>query len=408
MQCKTEILSLFDDTPLNITDIPQERLDLANKTRSNIFPWRGQFSPELVELLLSSYTNADGLILDPFAGVGTTLLEAGRKNLPCLGTEINPAALVMAETMMFTHKSIGLRRAVLRTARRHLSDKLPEDLPLLSKEPFDFSPEEGLKELSRQHQRSHALNNIFSNTLIRFLASKDRRASSDAFRAFDQHAQLILNLPHTSADCRVEHCDARKVPLEPHTVSLVLTSPPYINVFNYHQNNRPSMELLGWNLLTVAKSEFGSNRKNRGNRFLTIVQYCLDMTAALLEMQRVLTHNGRAIIIVGRESNVRGVSFRNGAIVMGLASNCGFQIPFRQERKFKNKFGDVIYEDILHLTPGDGAIDVAPHLLAQNILDSAFRQAQTIDVKNDLIAAIAGAETVNASPLFEAKESLLE
>jgi hypothetical protein len=63
---------------------------------------------------------------------------------------------------------------------------------------------------------------------------------------------------------------------------LIVTSPPYINVFNYHQNHRAILELLGFDLAaTSAASELGSNRKNRGNRFRTVIQYALDMEAAL-------------------------------------------------------------------------------------------------------------------------------
>ncbi len=122
------------------------------------------------------------------------------------------------------------------------------------------------------------------------------------------------------------HADARCLPVKNQTVDLVVTSPPYVNVFNYHQNNRPAMELLGWNILTVAKSEFGSNRKNRGNRFLTLVQYCVDVLETLLELKRVLKYEGRVVIIVGRESNIRGVSFQNGSIVATLALLSGFRL----------------------------------------------------------------------------------
>jgi len=34
--------------PHDRDSIPQENLDLANKFRTSLFPWRGQFSPELI------------------------------------------------------------------------------------------------------------------------------------------------------------------------------------------------------------------------------------------------------------------------------------------------------------------------------------------------------------------------
>ncbi len=61
--------------------------------------------------------------------------------------------------------------------------------------------------------------------------------------------------------------------MQENQIDFVITSPPYINVFNYHQNYRQSAEILGWDLLKIAKSEIGSNRANRGNRFYTIIQF---------------------------------------------------------------------------------------------------------------------------------------
>jgi hypothetical protein len=40
--------------------LDRRRLDLANKTRSNIFEWRGQFTPEFVEYLLDEANEGRG------------------------------------------------------------------------------------------------------------------------------------------------------------------------------------------------------------------------------------------------------------------------------------------------------------------------------------------------------------
>jgi DNA modification methylase len=115
----------------------------------------------------------------------------------------------------------------------------------------------------------------------------------------------ILGLPETHSSIRLLNCDARLIPLEEGEVDFVITSPPYINVFNYHQKYRRSVEALGWDLLRVAQSEIGANRKHRQNRFLTVIQYCLDMTDVLSELKRVCKEGSRLVMIVGRESNVR-------------------------------------------------------------------------------------------------------
>ena len=126
---------------------------------------------------------------------------------------------------------------------------------------------------------------------------------------FNGLSEIIDKLPFFAQNIKVSLSDARNLPLKDNHIDFVLTSPPYINVFNYHQNYRKSAELLGWDWLKIAKSEIGSNKANRGNRFYTGVQYCLDMADTLKEIARVSKINARIILVVGHKSNVLGVLF---------------------------------------------------------------------------------------------------
>ena len=64
-------------------------LDIEDKHRSNLFTWRGQFSPQLIESLLDAYCPENATVFDPFAGSGTVLYEAGKKRLEAFACEIN-------------------------------------------------------------------------------------------------------------------------------------------------------------------------------------------------------------------------------------------------------------------------------------------------------------------------------
>lgn len=202
----------------------------------------------------------------------------------------------------------------------------------------------------------------------------------------------------------VHHADARRSPAAEGTIDLVLTSPPYINVLNYHQNGRAAMEALGWDLLNVARSEFGANRKHRGNRFLTVIQYSLDMTQWLTEMRRVLSTTGRMIVVIGRESTVRGVAFKNGMLLAALAEANGYLLVSRQEREFVTRFGESIVEDILHFQPGaesTGETQTAARAIAVATLSAAMQRQLARDVASDLRAAIAEASAVRSSPILQ-------
>jgi hypothetical protein len=67
-------------------------------------------------------------------------------------------------------------------------------------------------------------------------------------------------------------------------------------------------------------------------------------------MARVLRPGARAVLVVGYESRVLGAPFHNADIVQSIASRCGaFGLRLRQERRFTNRFGEAIREDILNL-----------------------------------------------------------
>jgi hypothetical protein len=167
-------------------------------------------------------------------------------------------------------------------------------------------------------------------------------------KAFKQIESVLLSLPVNSSLINLVCGDARSIKLDNESVGFVLTSPPYINVFNYHQNYRLAVEALGWTVLERAKSEIGSNRKHRGNRLYTVIQYSIDMALFLKEMDRLLMIGGKLILVVGRESNVRGMSFQNAEIFRRLIAEFdGLQITSDFSRKFTSRFGAVVYEEIL-------------------------------------------------------------
>lgn len=406
-----KIFAEIESIPYDTSSIPQERLDLTNKLRTNLFPWRGQFSPELVEALLEHYSKETSVILDPFAGVGTTLFEASLRDLTCYGTEINPSAVEMAQTAHFANVQLEARKQIVAqalTIAHELTSPYIWDLFSYEKqhlcEDFDTSVQKCFKEILNGTEHEPFVHNILANALIRYMNAKTPRTTSDFLLAVREHCKIIEQYPYNEKACNVFHTDARAIPLTDTCIDLIITSPPYINVFNYHQNNRPTMELAGWNLLEVAKSEIGANRKHRQNRFLTVVQYCLDMLDALQEMRRVLRPDGRAIIVIGRESTVRGLPFKNGHIVAAIAIGAtGFRLEARQERKFKNKFGEIIYEDILHLVPDNNTHlddDVAIKIAQQSLLEAA-KVAIDEQVQKEALQAIASAHYVQKSPLFQ-------
>jgi SAM-dependent methyltransferase len=327
--------------------VPQGLLNIEDKSRSNLFAWRGQFSPQLIECLLDAYCLPGSVVLDPFAGSGTVLYEAAARSLPAFGYEINPSAWSFSKIYEFANVAHTEREMVISELRAEVERGFP--IILFSD---DGVPAERVEERVVQIGRCISDEAKVLCTALVVLLDVFNNPITNAFvqGKLAALAELVRGLPYSPNQVKADLRDARCLPLGDQSVDFALTSPPYINVFNYHQNYRRSVELLGWDLLRVARSEIGANRANRANRFQTVVQYCIDMANAMGEMARVLRPGARAVLVVGYESRVLGAPFHNADIVQSIASRCGaFGLRLRQERRFTNRFGEAIREDILNL-----------------------------------------------------------
>lgn len=390
----------------------QAVLNIDEKSRSNYFAWRGQFSPQLVESILRAYCPANANVLDPFCGSGTVLHEAALQGLPVHGFELNPAGWILSRVYQFINKSPKQRSIILEAVLEKLSTVYPSpDLFGQRANPSialtDFSETvSSLLSAATDDER------VFLEAMVVLLDVHNKYLSVKLlYDCYYKLARLVRLLPQRNTPISAKLADARRLPLETNSIDFVITSPPYINVFNYHQNYRRSVEILGWNLLTVARSEIGSNRANRGNRFLTVVQYCLDMGGVLNELGRVCRGDAKVILVVGHESNVLGVPFYNADMLERIAQETNiFTLVQRQHRRFTNRFGKQIREDLLHFLPrADGLEEADIVALARRVAKSALIKGLSVVHEsnyNALEEAVARTEIMNGTPLFAGEEAL--
>lgn len=349
-------------------------LSLDDRTRVSALPWRGQFSPMTAERLLEALAPDGGIALDPFVGSGTTLLEAARRGMPSVGFDVNPAAIALARCVCLAACPPDERAKRLAQAMK--VGLAPNATERLSR--------------STEIDEAHA---------VALLVHVDG-SPENAQRRLEA---LLASLPSNPVSIRADLGDARATGLQSSSADVVLTSPPYINVFNYHQYGRPLSDSFGWPILMAARSEIGSNRQNRGNRFRTVVQYSIDMALALAEIARVLRPGGPAIVVVGRESRVRGVSFYNGELLARIARVLATFGTFeRAERVFVSRFGERIFEDVLVFSNAQPASHTKRYVeqIGRAAGVRALRDSHSDGlIEGEIEAAIADADKIGPSPL---------
>lgn len=395
---------------MNAELLEQTMLDVSQKSRSNIFNWRGQFTPQLIEYLLDIFASHSSIIVDPFCGSGTVLLESAAKQIRSLGCEINPAAYAMSKFVSLGNLKSDQRMRLFKGVHDKVFrlTKFCNDMPLFEmsdtfRQKYKnllnfaaglFSAMEGKREL------------LLALIILMRAESNGRGILTDALhKACMVVREDLCNLPFSENKIIVELCDARMIHEKCRaSADLIITSPPYINVFNYHQNFRALLEVIGFDLLKIAESEIGSNRKNRGNRFRTVVQYALDMEQCLISFALTLRNKGTLILVVGHESNVRGIPFSNSGILREIAISLGcFHLKGERHRVFVNRFGKHIREDILILSfSGNDPVRGASRKIAEKHLKEALSNADG-DPRDDIITALSDITTISASPIFNRK-----
>jgi DNA modification methylase len=393
----------FNFRSLNLTvDLPTSAVNIEDKTRSNLFTWRGQFSPQLIEQILLNYASHDSIVFDPFLGSGTVLFESALLGLEASGCEINPAAISFAKVYELINQSEENVTSAISTIETVVS-KYANDLPLFGCSDIDGF-EKDILEVYKETEIKVEKTILFALiTGMDFDTKKiDTKRLNNVWNILKSN---IENLPKSNKQLKVYHSDSRSAPIKDESIDFVITSPPYINVFNYHQNYRKSVEKTGVDVLSVAKSEIGANRKFRQNRFLTVVQYCMDMSMVFEELQRVCKKDAKTIFIVGRESKVRRTSFKNAELVISVAKVNGFDLIGQQTRKFGNKFGELIYEEILRFSKVSpkfkSAVEESRNIGILALMLSRKNCAE--EVKDEIQEAIIKAKNIDSSPILNIK-----
>jgi len=79
---------------LSFANVPEFQ---RTKHVHRLHPYLGKFIPQLVEVFLKKFFKPGQIILDPFLGSGTTLIEANLLNMPSIGIELSEFSFLIAK-----------------------------------------------------------------------------------------------------------------------------------------------------------------------------------------------------------------------------------------------------------------------------------------------------------------------
>jgi DNA modification methylase len=318
-----------------------------------LHPYPAKFIPQIPRKAIESWSRAGSLLYDPFSGCGTTLLEASLLGRDAVGTDNNAVAILVSKA-----KTAIYRRADLDTLRKFADevggglstaparpDLIPDNKNFL----YWFSPAildrlAALKGLILRFDdpvRTMLLA-VFSSIIVRvsYQDSDTRYAKTDrevkpadvdkVYRA--RLLEVLVRLPEIMFPGRghvtVHQADARNVPfIESESISLIVTSPPYLNAYDYHKYHRQRIHWIDGSVELARDLEIGSHDKfSRTNAKPD--GYFSDMDACFSEWVRVLKKGGRCLVVIG-DAIVSKQPVRVGDMFVDLLERRGLHLEER-------------------------------------------------------------------------------
>lgn len=335
------------------TFVPNKRLPVYNW-----FYYKEGYARDLVFHLLDSFGLGKGdTVLDPFCGVGTTLLACKEKSVNSLGFDVQPSAVFAStvKTRDYDIKALEDTGNALLKMRFvapdfHTSDSLVKRA--FKRQTLDdvIFFRDIIMDIQDKTVRDFLMLALMNVTMKCSYAWKDgavikiRKHPVPPLRKLlkRQIGFMIKDLKgfKTGAvQCNVNFGDARKMKLDDSSVDAIITSPPYLNKIEYSKIYSIEEELFFRGMgLSSLRSHIGINpekviEENNKLEKITDVSgfnaqttaYFNDMYEVIKEMHRVAKDGARVGVVVGNGCFPEGV-VDSDVILSRIAEHLGLKL----------------------------------------------------------------------------------
>ncbi len=334
---QTDPFTAFDSvrssTKLEVLNLNWRESDLPERIRTKhvhrLHPYLGKFVPQLVEIFLRKFEPTT--VCDPFCGSGTTLVEAASLGINAIGCDISEFNTLMTRVKTGKYdlslleyeindalkRALGTNQLSLleQKAEYNVSDYLqswfaPQALGSLlayRKHIEDYTYSDVLRVILSRAARSARLTTHFDLDFPKqpqtepyycYKHSRTCRPTKNSAQFLKRYSNDTLKRIREFADVRknvatlIATDDTRRAQFPKY--DLVVTSPPYVGLIDYHEQHRYAYELLG--LEWKAEEEIGPATNGSSQR--AQAEYVKKMIESFENVKRSLSKDGRMVVIV--------------------------------------------------------------------------------------------------------------
>ena len=311
---------------------------------ANYHWYPARFIPQLAGVIINYFSEPDDVILDPFCGSGTTLVEAFRFGRRGVGIDLNPIGILMTKAKLtaFDKKSFDSYRRELEEKTKVkmnsynlFSNKQTEELSVPNyQENKDWYHNRTLRELAsiwatiREYSQSkyYKVGLTAFSSILRASCSQDKHwgwvcdnVKPDSFtykNSFEKFSNKLSEYKHNAINLHKENkkfqktetpvsnfealqgdCFEELKKFPDQNFDLIVTSPPYFNTTDYIKSQRLSFLWFGSDMENLQSKEIGARyKRSRKNGF---EEYSQEMREAFSEINRVLKTDRYCVVVIG-------------------------------------------------------------------------------------------------------------
>jgi len=309
----------------------------------NMCSYLAMFPPALPNYFIEQFTQEGDIVLDPFSGRGTVVLEAARRNRIAIGNDLNPMAVVLSKAKANVPTYESITRRLNKLKRNYTSVSIaeePEDIKML----YDLKvtlPQLCYLKANLNVHRSK-VDNFIMGALMGIMHGKHRKDGTSAYlsismpNTFSMSPNYVRNfikdnhlvkIKQDVFQCLRDKIDSiypnegelrkgtqfydnalnlseKKYRQYKNSIKLIVTSPPYLKLINYGQYNWIRLWLLDKNSREVDQTLRIDKAYNRSKGVelsdnLKLDQYLIFMQQLIQSWEQLLNDDGLAVIVIG-------------------------------------------------------------------------------------------------------------
>lgn len=348
------------------------------------FKYPCRFIPEIPRFAINKYISdkPNAIIFDPFAGSGTTLLEANIKGYNAFGTEIDAIAKLITKVKTTAlndeqlHKTKCFYKDITEATIYKDSMKI---IPKINNLEHWFI-EENIDYLGKMLYAIEQIDDVDIKDFFKvcfisiikkasnaddispkpYVSSKIKKIPANPLKEFEnifnRYYEAIDSLSklNISTYAKIIDGDALNFNLK-QNIDLAITSPPYINAFDYVRTLRlenlwlgtfneeqlrdKKKEYVGTEQVKMAVEEKELTILNESNllieyynkilvvdkkRALIVKRFFEDMKKNLVQVYNSLSYDGHYMIVIGN-SKIRGIEIESWKVLEELGKHIGFE-----------------------------------------------------------------------------------